>query len=197
MGGAWATCWRLCCLIPQSLSSPLIAWEAAYLRHWREEVCEIVLGGGLANGRLGQVLLTEMRNVLKQCGLGQHRLRLAEQPAYLPLIGAACSIPPGDWQAAAVADFGSTRAKRGLAWYAPDGALQRLQVLPTVSIEAFTVQGQTEPLAEVMAESLAEMLQHAEYGILLAPQVVCSVAAYVQDGLPSILVGATWGYLPC
>ena len=179
-------------LSPVRLSSPQSAWEEAYLRHWRAEIRQIVLGGGLANGRLGEQIAAAAENVLRMCGLVDRMLRAADRPSYLPLIGAARSIPPGIWQAAAVADFGGTWAKRGLAFYGSNGALEALRILPPVSIATLTVPGKTVPLAAAMTAILADTVRQAG-STALAPDVMCSVAAYVIDGAPVLPAGSSPG----
>jgi predicted NBD/HSP70 family sugar kinase len=83
-----------------------------------------------------------------------------------------------------VADFGGSRAKRGIAFYDPDHALCRLQVLPSRDIETLTGPGKTAELAAAMTSIIAETIQGADPGTPLARKIVCSVGAYVQDGQP-------------
>ncbi len=181
---------RLGCLVasillsPARLSTPPTGWEEAYLGHWRAQVRQIVLGGGLANGRLGELTAAAAEVALRACGIAGRSLRAAAHPSFLPLIGAARSIPPGSWRAAAVADFGGTWAKRGLAFFGADGVLEALRLLPPVSIAAFTRPGKTGQLAAAMAGILAETAQAAGAQADLSPHVVGSVAAYVVDGQP-------------
>ena len=180
-------------LSKEGLTSPLIGWEKAYLNYWRTHVRHIVLGGGLANGVLGQRLCRAASQVLRVCGLQQPDLSLAEQPSVLPLIGAARAIPPGNWRAAALADFGGSFAKHALAWYAEDGALHRLQVLPAVPIVHLTLEGQSADLAQAMISILADTIRRAPPQASLAPQVICSVAGYLKDGRPVQYAGLNMG----
>lgn len=171
-------------LSPARLSAPPSGWEEAYLGHWRAEVRQIVLGGGLANGRLGELTAAAAEMALHACGITGLSLRAAAYPSYLPLIGVARSIAPGSWRTAAVADFGGTWAKCGLAFFGADGVLEALRILPPVSIAAFTSPGKTSQLAAAMAAILAETVQAAGAQADLSPHVVGSVAAYVVDGQP-------------
>jgi hypothetical protein len=177
----------------EGLTSPLALWEAAYLRHWREQVDEIALGGGLASGRLGQCIAAAAQAALAAAGLPGLRVSTAEYPSLLALIGAARSVPPGPYRAAAVADFGGTHGKRGLAFYDPDGALERLRVLPPLATHALSGPGQAGDLAAAIVAGLAETIRVAGEETDLAPLVMCSVAAYVQDNRPALAPGREGG----
>jgi hypothetical protein len=180
-------------LAPGGLTTPLDPWEAAYLEHWRHEVTYIGLGGGRANGLLGQWVAAAAEDVLQTCGLGQIRVEALPDPSYLPLSGAARSISPGDWQVAAVADFGGTHAKSGLAFYNEAGALLRLRVLPQVSTGGLSDPGQAGALAQAIVAVLADAIRRAPPDLLLAPEVICSVAAYLEGGQPAITPGRSLG----
>ncbi len=175
---------------PNGLSSPLVAWEAAYLRHWREEIEQIVLGGGLANGRLGEIIAAEAETMLMNCGIRQLSVRPARDPSILPLVGAARSLPGGDGRAAIVADFGSTWAKRGLGYYQASGELEKLLVFPPVLIAGQTEHGKASQLAQAMVAILADTIQQAGPKASLATDVMCSLAAYIIDGIPAPQSGA-------
>ena len=192
-GAGWDICWLRSC-------SP----KAASLCRWglgggvpealeKRRCCEVCLGGGLASGRLGARIAAAAAQVLEICGLGDRRVTAAAHPSFLPLIGAARGVGAGAWQAAAVADFGGTRAKRGVAYYTSHGALQRLRILPPVTIAGLTSQGKTAELAEEMIAIMAETIRQAGPGTTLAPQVICSVAAYVRDGQPMLVSGRNMG----
>ncbi len=192
-------------LSPDGLTSPLEPWEAAYLSHWRQEVQQIFLGGGLANGRLGKTIAGAAEAMLRDCGLRHLSVRAAPDPSYLPLIGAARRLPAGEWRVSAVADFGSTWAKRALAFYRPGGELEKLVVLPPVSTAGLVEPGKAGLLASAMVSVLADTIQQAGRSFAesnrerspagagrlrgLAPDLVCSLAAYVIDGQPAPPVG--------
>jgi len=80
-------------LCPTRLTDPLDAWEAAYLRRWREGVREVALGGGHATGMLGAGIARAAELALAGCGLEGWRVRAAQYPSELALIGAARSLP--------------------------------------------------------------------------------------------------------
>ncbi len=176
-------------------AAPLDPWEAAYLRHWRQEVRQLYLGGGLSNGRLGIIIASAAEAVLKKCGIQQLNVRPASFPSYLPLIGAARRLPPGEAQVAAVADFGSTWAKRALAYYGASGELEKLLILPPVMIAPLVEPGNAALLASEMVAVLADTIRQAGPSARLAPDVVCSLAAYIVDGQPAPQIGtASGGY---
>jgi hypothetical protein len=170
-------------LSPHGLTEPMVAWERAYLDQWRERAQEIVLGGGRANGGLGQATRQAAREALIRCGQ-ERKLALADHPSYLPIIGAARCVPPSDHSAAVVFDFGGSKAKRGIAAYDHRGALCRLRVLPPRDIGHLTQAGKTAELGATMAAIVAETIRAVEPSFTLSPTVLCSVAAYVEDGEP-------------
>ena len=43
-------------LSPHGLTDPMLAWEKAFLKQWWDRAGEIALGGGRANGRLGELV---------------------------------------------------------------------------------------------------------------------------------------------
>ncbi len=181
-------------LSPDGLTTPLDPWEAAYLRHWRGEVQQLFLGGGLSNGRLGETIACEAEAMLKECGILQLHVQPASNPSYLPLIGAARRLPAGEERVAVVADFGSTWAKRALAYYRASvprkrdrasGELEKLLVLPPVRIAPWIGPGKASQLAAEMVAILADTIHQAGPAAHLAQDVVCSLAAYVVDGQPA------------
>ena len=171
-------------LTSEGLTSPMDEWEQAYLRHWQEEVKEIVLGGGLSSGVFGKHIGKVAKRVLMQCGISHCRINVAEYPTYLPLIGAARNHLEGMPDPVAVLDFGGSWAKRGLAFYDTDQALYRLQVLPSRHISALTVPGKTAELADAMIAIISETILKADLDKPVAPTVLCSIAAYVENGQP-------------
>jgi len=181
---------RVGCLIASillskdGLTNPLDALEAHYLHWWREQVGTLILGGGLANGRLGQVISREISRVLGQNDLSHIHVQTTENPSNLPLIGAARSLLAGQGRLAVVADFGGTHAKRGLAFYAEEGSLQRLEVLPPCTTTALITPGKTTELAEGMVSILAETARAAPQDKALLLPILCSAAAYVEAGKP-------------
>ena len=133
---------------------------------------------------MGQVIREAVEGGLVSCGLLDIGIQVCEHPSYLPLVGAARGLPPGEERVAVVADFGGTRLKRGIAFYGEGDALQRLEILPPCDIAALTEAGKTAALAEEMIAILAETIKRAGALTTLSPKIMCSVAAYVEDGKP-------------
>jgi hypothetical protein len=173
-------------LAPMRLTDPLDAWEAAYLRQWREGVSKIILGGGHATGRLGARIARAAGEALAACGL-EWPVRAADHAAYLPLIGAARSLPGGDVAArlAVVADFGGTRGKSGVACYDSQGRLSRLLALPPRSMAALVAAGDVAGTAAMMVAVMAGAVKAAlDENVPLDPRILCSLGAYVENGEP-------------
>ena len=70
--------------------------------------------------------------------------------------------------------------------------MEALRILPQVSIATLTVPGKTVPLAAAMTAILADTIRQAGPATL-APDVICSVAAYVIDGTPVLPAGSNPG----
>ena len=178
-------------LSPQGLTDPMVPWERAYLQHWREHVQTIVLGGGRASGQLGEIICAAAQDTLARCGLQDLVLERSAYPAYLPLIGLARSIPKGIQGTVAVVDFGSSRAKCGLATYQGE-RVHRLRVLPTKDIVTGKAQEEPARLAAQMMAILSDTVAEVSQDGALAPEVLCSVAAYVENGAPMQLDGGNY-----
>jgi hypothetical protein len=170
-------------LSPHGLSDPMVAWEKAFLEQWRERAQEIVLGGGRANGRLGELIRDTAQKTLVRCDV-ERALSLADFPSYLPTIGAARSVPPSGHSAAVVFDFGGSKAKRGIAVYDRSGALCRLRVLPPRDTGQLTQREKTAELGAAMVAIIADTIRAVEPTFTLAPTILCSVGAYVEEGEP-------------
>jgi hypothetical protein len=99
------------------------------------------------------------------------------------LIGAARSVPEGIEGPVVVLDFGSTEAKRGIAFY-ENHALHRLRVLPSRSVTAHRRPEEVGEFAATMAAIIAETIKEAGASAPLAPNIPCSVAAYVRNKEP-------------
>jgi hypothetical protein len=181
---------RLGCFLASMVSSPIgltmpfDPWEEGYLAYWKKNIRVVTIGGGLANGKLGEITCQVAESRLIQCGIKDRVIRAAANPSYLPLIGAARRIP-GDPQAAVVADFGSSRAKRGLALYDAEHRLSKIILFPTVDLSSLTKGGNINDLAFSMSHILCDTIQRSHsFTNDLSPQLLCSVAAYVENGQP-------------
>jgi hypothetical protein len=161
-------------------------WDDSYWGHWAG-LRQIWLGGGLLSGRLGPPALAAARAVLAGAGLTGCTLTLADQPAILPLLGAARAVPPG-YTTAAVVDFGGTAIKRGVAHFAA-GALSELRLLSSVptdfmALEPLPLAEQLAVLGARMAAALAETWRAAAAAGPPAPVLTASIAAYIEDNQP-------------
>jgi hypothetical protein len=83
-----------------------------------------------------------------------------------------------------VVDFGGSKAKSGIAFFDADHSLHGLHVLPVQDVGAFVSPGKTAELAAAMTAIIAETIGEADPSTSLTPNILCSVAAYVQDGQP-------------
>lgn len=169
-------------LAPTELTSPLDAWEAQYLRYWQETVRSIWLGGGHASGKFGAVACQAAKRTLEQLGLGARTVQVTLEPGFLPLIGAA-RVNFSSAQTAVVADFGSSRAKRGVALYNDQGQLAKLIVFAPEDITGLISQEDPAELAEGMVWLISDTVRRAGRAAL-STQVIVSVAAYVENGQP-------------
>lgn len=170
-------------LSSQGITDPMVPWEQSYLQHWRERVQTVVLGGGRANGQMGEVIRSAAQSGLERCGLRDLVLETSKHPSYLPLIGLARSVPEGTPGTVVLADFGSSGAKRGLATYQGE-QVHHLRVLPTVDIGTWMAKEEPAELATQMIAVLSDTSSEAGQDTALAPKVLCSVAAYVENGAP-------------
>jgi len=181
---------RLGCLVASlllshgGLTDPLTAWEAAYLDHWRGQVRHIILGGGHASGRLGELIALAAQEALAECGVAGFTFRAARFPAWLPLIGDGRSLPPHLHGAAVLVDCGGTLAKRGIAFYDAQERMVELRRLPEVDIARVAASGAPTELAQAMLAAIVETIHAVPVGMPLAPCVTISVAAYVKGGQP-------------
>jgi hypothetical protein len=157
------------------------------------------LGGGLASGQLGSRFQHWAADYLGAAGLTGFGLHVATDPAVLPLIGAARSVPAG-YPAALVFDFGQTAIKRARAVY-EDGVLTTLRLLPAVpsgftdagaDLSAEEVAALGERMVAVFADTWREA--HAK-GVTPAPVLVASLAAYIRDNQPLVRQGGPYSEL--
>jgi len=167
-------------------------WAFRHWDHWIE-IERVWLGGGLVSGNLGPPIARHARQVMKEGGAEDFRVRLSPYAAHLPLVGAARYAPPGT-DSAVVLDFGSTMVKRARAVYDQDG-LTELHGLPSqpanwTSVGAIeeTTPEQAETLIHGMASIITETWRTVwtTQPTLPAATVPVSMAAYVKDGNPLI-----------
>ena len=160
-------------------------WSDAHWAHWAT-VRRVWLGGGLVSGALGEWLPKHALGVLHEAGCTGYALHTAPHNAMLPLIGAARRAPAGS-DAALVFDFGQSRIKRGWASYQA-GNVVTLHTLPPRASGAqpgkWDAIGPGDLLA-TMVRAIVETGREARAaGMPPTGAVLCSIAAYVQDGQP-------------
>lgn len=165
---------RLASLIA-ALRSPATAAAATggrrtYLQVW-PYIGLVVLGGGLMKGSVGVRVAARASIALG----ASPEVRVASHPEWLPLIGAARSAPAADADVI-VMDAGQTSIKQGVA-VIRDRRLVGVRVLPSL------------PVASVTATDLPAVLARAVHAVRerhpgTAPEVVVSVASYLDNGRP-------------
>jgi hypothetical protein len=169
------------------------AWERAYLEHWEHRVTGIALGGGLATGRLGQVIAASAQAAAHELGRAI-AVEAAAHASVLPLLGAGRRLAADDPDDEAlvdgtlgVADFGSSGVKSGVALIDGRGALSALYVRPVMGLGRLTDGAHAPALADAMVRVIGDVYRAAEANGTVrrtAPRVVCTVAAYVAAGQP-------------
>lgn len=162
--------------------------DAAYWEYW-SQVDEVYLGGGLAEGQFGRLLMTSAQAILQQYALDM-QLHIADHPRHLGLIGAARYVPSG--AQALVLDFGSTRVKRGRVFYSEAG-LQQVQVLPSfpAGFDVFVETGSEQAIFERFVTLLVDAYQPQD-----AALIPVSISAYVTPtGQPLLSQGGIYMHM--
>jgi len=155
------------------------SWRQAYLAHWHTISC-VWLGGG-TTARLGSRLAPAVARHLDHLGIGGLTVRVADQPALLPLIGAARTLTTAT--TAAVFDLGHSLVKRGVACY-EQGRLTAIHLRAPISLD---VQAMAEPEVINAVRSIVESTLDTTEPV---DGVAISVAAYLRDGEPADRHGA-------
>ncbi len=161
-------------------------WSDDYWQQWMG-ARTIWLGGGIVSGELGRFLDQRLPHLLKQVGVRNTRVMVAENPRWLPLIGAARSLRHIS-KRTVVLDFGHTAIKRGIASYHGD-KLSGLKLLPSLelsSAEWATSTSDPQKFGVQLAQRVAATVDEAaESGDdLPSSEVLCSLACYLHDGQP-------------
>lgn len=162
--------------------------DAAYWDYW-SQVDRVFLGGGLSEGEFGRLLVASAQAIVQQYALDM-QLYIADYPRHLGLIGAARYVPSGEQ--ALVLDFGSTRVKRGRAFY-NDAGLQQVQVLPAVpaGFDVFVQAGSEHAIFERFVALLVEAYQPHD-----AALIPVSISAYVTlTGQPLLTQGGIYMHM--
>lgn len=164
-------------------------WDDTYWQYWAG-IGAIRLGGGLANGPLGERIRHHAVALLAEDEAHACALHLAAHPSLLPLIGAARSVPSAS-AAALVFDFGQRSIKRALALY-DGGELTALRLLPSLPAPAtFSANSDDLTIEQVrdLADRLVAVMVDTRRSVsipasALAPLFVASIASYATDGQP-------------
>lgn len=146
---------------------------AAYWTHW-STIQRVYLGGGLVRGKVGEIIAAQAQATVQSLAdePGFQVIR-AEHPQYLPLLGAARTVPAG--HRASLLDFGSSYVKRAIAHYTQNG-LSRLQIreslpneFPSDSVDARFIFAR---MVDIIVQAYTEVD---------TPIVPISVASYVSE----------------
>ncbi len=164
-------------------------WDDSYWAHWAA-VTTIDIAGGLVSGQLGPQVVAHASHTVRQAGMDDCTIRLAPNPALLPLIGAARTVSP-TCRVGVVFDFGQSFVKRACARY-DNGVLTSLNLFPPVPIRDITSIIRAEPtvaqvqqLGECMVALMAATWRIAEGdGYHPDPAFCASIASYMLDGQP-------------
>jgi hypothetical protein len=129
---------------------------------------------------MGAIIALAAQDALRQCGKNL-TITLAPQAYLLPLIGAARTVPHDMHGSAIVADFGHTSAKSAVAHFDEEGTLESLRPYPPLDLAPFTSEDRTAELAALMKQLLVARYKDATQQGAVAPCVVCSLAAYLDE----------------
>ena len=173
------------------VSSEPHGWEQEFLAHWEQRVQAIIIGGGLAQDRLGTVIARSAQGALRECGTPDLTVSAAAYAAVLPLIGAARSVPAAGPGGVVVADFGGTTAKSGIAVFDAQSTLQALEVRPVYDLAGISDGTQAAAIVAAMQKVITRAYRAASQRLAVPPHVVCSIAAYLDEQRQPVRVG--WG----
>ncbi|MFN8417991.1 MAG: hypothetical protein U0528_01900 [Anaerolineae bacterium] len=105
-------------------------WDDSYWDYW-SQIDTFWIGGGQVSGAHGAAICVTAEQTMQQAGFPAIRVRCADHPRLLPVMGAARYLPPEiKATAAVVLDFGGTAVKRACALYTGE-QLERLHVFPS------------------------------------------------------------------
>ncbi|MDB5045922.1 MAG: hypothetical protein JWQ08_1972 [Deinococcus sp.] len=151
MGIALAAVLATLAVAPAQSRAARPEWPAAHWEQWRG-VRNIVLGGGVLEGLLGQHIYATACRWLPELGASQLRLHLFPQPRSLMLHGAARQYQEGS---VLVLDAGHTALKRAVVEVG-GGEVLRLELAPPLPTPYGVRDGRA--LLEVLTEALVNPL---------------------------------------
>jgi hypothetical protein len=166
-------------------------WGGPRWEHWAS-IEQIWMGGGLCAGPFGTAMAAYAQAYLALRG-SRCSLHLAPHAAYLPLLGAARSVPRQHTNAL-VFDFGGSQVKRAIPCFEGE-TLVELWLLPNMPVAPPSTHG-TDALAhvrqfmlDVLEATICETEQHRQ-----PTSIVISMAAYVAHN--QMLHGQSGTYMP-
>jgi hypothetical protein len=152
-------------------------WSDDHWRFWRQ-LEHVRFGGGLAAGRIGQATVARAQERIGDA----YRLRVADYPTQLPLLGAARHLRIDDGSAM-VYDCGNTAVKRARAFYR-NRRLVELQVLPQLPAGRLPGRGASRSDAGALADRIARLVA-GTWRLHDQPAVAIALASYVANGTPT------------
>ena len=176
-------------------------WTDREWEHWRQ-VRKVWIGGGIVSGDLGAAMVPHAREVLAETGCDPGlTIARTPYPQHMTTLGAARYLPAGSTttpEHALIVDFGQTSVKRALVSYRR-GAVARLFWLPSQAAAwrwpSPPSDGRAPPPRPASVASAREVLSfvteaictglalaEAHLGAPVRPEVVASIAAYVEGG---------------
>ena len=158
---------------------------AAYWSHW-SGIRTVYLGGGLMRGQAGQIIASQAQATLQTLANEPgYRVIQAENPQYLPLLGAARIVQAG--KRANILDFGGSYVKRAMAHYTAN-TLGRLQIRDSLPSAFPTHDDDSHRIFERMVDIIAQSYTEGD-----AATVPVSIAAYVDErGQPLLAQGGIY-----
>jgi hypothetical protein len=162
-------------------------WTTADWERWAG-IRKVWLGGGIASGQLGALIVEAAEGYLIQAGAGEQlTVAVDPHPALMTILGAARYLPPLD--RALCFDFGQTLVKRAYLHFA-GGALTAVQTLPSLSVDwdetgalSAPDPARARPVLRFVAKTIAATCEQlAHMGRPLGRDVMVCVAAYVEGG---------------
>ncbi|MCA9903142.1 MAG: hypothetical protein KC547_04735, partial [Anaerolineae bacterium] len=146
---------------------------AAYWAHWAR-IRKVYVGGGLARGAVGAIITAQAQATVRSLAdEPDYQVVQVEHPQYLPLLGAARTVPTGS--RASILDFGGSYVKRAIAHYTPAG-LSHLQLRASLP----THLPANDDDARLIFERMADIITQSYAGVDSAT-IPISIAAYVDE----------------
>ncbi|TFG67319.1 MAG: hypothetical protein E4H27_09160 [Anaerolineales bacterium] len=163
-------------------------WTAREWARWHR-IREVHIGGGIVSGILGDRLIHTARELIASAGYANYlNVTKSPLPRSMAVLGASRYLPPYTHNALCL-DIGQTSIKAAIAQY-EEGVLTGLTWLPTSNVawrwrnapEAADSIDPDEVLRFVTQEILKLLEAANRQGIVLDPDIMISIAAYVHGG---------------